>query len=36
MRALLVVLGLCGLWLTPIPNVAHGGPSQARQVGFAS
>jgi rare lipoprotein A len=36
MRTLLVVLGLCSLWLTPISDVAHGGPSQARQVGLAS
>jgi rare lipoprotein A len=36
MRTLLMVLGLFGLLLTPIPDVAHGGPSQARQVGLAS
>jgi rare lipoprotein A len=36
MRTLLVVLELCGLWLTLIPDVAHGGPSQATQVGLAS
>jgi rare lipoprotein A len=36
MRTLLVVLGLCGLWLMPISAVAHGGPSQAIQVGLAS
>jgi rare lipoprotein A len=36
LRTLLVVLGLCGLWLTPIPDVAHGVPSQVRQVGLAS
>jgi hypothetical protein len=34
MRTLLVVLGLCGLWLTPISDVAHRSPSQARQVGL--
>jgi rare lipoprotein A len=36
MRSLLVVLGVWALWLTPIPDVAQGGPSQARQVGLAS
>jgi rare lipoprotein A len=36
MRTLLMVVGLCGLLLTPIPSVAHGGPVKARQVGFAS
>ena len=39
-------LGLCGLWLAPIPDVASGGPAKAytvkttpvhiRQVGWAS
>jgi rare lipoprotein A len=32
MRTLLVVLGLCGLLLTPIPDVAHGGPAKTKQV----
>jgi hypothetical protein len=32
MRTLLVVLGLCGLLLTPIPDVAHGGPTRTKQV----
>ena len=36
MRILLVVLGLCGFWLIPLPHLADGGPSKARQVGFAS
>jgi rare lipoprotein A len=41
MRTLLVVLGLCGLLLTPIPDVAYGGPAKTkqvktRQVGLAS
>jgi rare lipoprotein A len=36
MRTLLMVVGLCGLLLTPIPSVAHGGPVKATQVGFAS
>jgi rare lipoprotein A len=36
MRTLLVVLGLCGFLLSPLPDVAHGGPAKARQVGLAS
>jgi rare lipoprotein A len=36
MRILLVVLGLCGLLLTPVPDVADGGTSKGRQVGWAS
>ena len=32
MRTLLVVLGICGLLLTPIPDVAHGGPGKTKQV----
>ena len=32
MRTLLMVLGLCGLMLTPIPDVAHGGPAKTKQV----
>jgi rare lipoprotein A len=32
MRTLLVVLGLCALLLTPIPDVAHGGPGKTKQV----
>jgi rare lipoprotein A len=32
MRTLLMVLGLCGLLLTPIPDVAHGGPTKTTQV----
>jgi rare lipoprotein A len=41
MRTLLLVVGLCGLVLTPIPDVAHGGPAkttpvQTTQVGWAS
>jgi rare lipoprotein A len=32
MRTLLMVLGLCGLLLTPIPDVAHGGPTKTKQV----
>jgi rare lipoprotein A len=36
MRTLLAVLGLCGLLLMPLPDVAHGGPSSTRQVGLAS
>jgi rare lipoprotein A len=41
MRTLLMVLGLCGLLLTPIPEVAYGGPAttkqvKATQVGWAS
>jgi rare lipoprotein A len=36
MRTLLAVLGLCGLLLMPLSDVADGGPSKARQVGLAS
>jgi peptidoglycan lytic transglycosylase len=36
MRILLVVLGLCGLLLMPLPDAADGGPSKTRQVGLAS
>ena len=36
MRTLLAVLGLCGLLLMPLPDVADGGPSSTRQVGLAS
>ena len=32
MRTLLIVVGLCGLLLTPIPDVAHGGPAKTKQV----
>jgi rare lipoprotein A len=33
MRTLLVVLGLLALLLTPIPDVARGGPAKTKQVG---
>jgi rare lipoprotein A len=36
MRTLLAVLGLCGLLLMPLSDVADGGPSKVRQVGLAS
>jgi rare lipoprotein A len=46
MRTLLMVLGLCGLLLAPLPDVVHGGPAKTthaktkqvktRQVGLAS
>lgn len=36
MRTLLAILGLCGLLLMPLPDVADGGPSSTRQVGLAS
>ena len=36
MRTLLAILGLCGLLLMPLPDVADGGPSRTRQVGLAS
>ena len=36
MRTLLAVLGLCGLLLIPLPDLADGGPPKARQVGLAS
>jgi rare lipoprotein A len=32
MRTLLMVLGLCGLLLTPMPEVAYGGPAKAKHV----
>jgi rare lipoprotein A len=32
MRTLLMMLGLCGLLLTPIPDVAHGGPATTKHV----
>ena len=36
MRRLLAIVGLLGIFLTPIPEAAFGGRSQAGQVGFAS
>jgi rare lipoprotein A len=36
MRTLLAVLGLCGLLLMPLSDVADGGSSKTRQVGWAS
>ena len=46
MRTFLMIVGLCGLSLTPLPDVAHGGPAKAKhgkaapvqttQVGLAS
>lgn len=41
MRTLLMVLGLCGLLLTPMPEVGYGGPAKTTpvkttQVGWAS
>jgi rare lipoprotein A len=32
MRTLLMTVGLCGLWLTPMPEVAYGGPTKTTQV----
>ena len=32
MRTLLISLGLCGLLLAPIPEVADGGPAKTRHV----
>ncbi len=32
MRTLLMVLGLCGLLLTPISEVAYGGPAKTNHV----
>src|SRR5687767_10533486 len=32
MRTLLVVLGLCGLLLAPMPDVASGGPAKTNHV----
>jgi rare lipoprotein A len=36
MRKWLVILGLIGLFLMPLPNMASGGPSNTKQVGLAS
>jgi len=36
MRRLLAIVGLLGIFLTPIPEAAFGGRAQAGQVGFAS
>lgn len=36
MRILLAILGLLGVLLTTVPDVAYGGSSQAGQVGWAS
>ena len=36
MRRLLAIVGLLGIFLTPIPEVAFGGRAQTSQVGFAS
>ena len=36
MRALLVVLGLLGVLLIPMPEETRGGPAQNSQVGWAS
>jgi rare lipoprotein A len=36
MRRLLAIVGLLGIFLTPIPEAAFGGRSQAGQVGLAS
>ena len=36
MRRLLVIVGLLGIFLTPLPEAAFGGRSQAGQVGIAS
>lgn len=36
MRALLAVVGLFGILLTPLPHLASGGPSKTAQVGLAS
>jgi rare lipoprotein A len=32
MRTLLMIVGLCGFWLTPMPEVAYGGPAKTTQV----
>jgi rare lipoprotein A len=32
MRTRLMIVGLCGLWLTPMPAVASGGPAKTTQV----
>ena len=36
MRRLLAIVGLLGIFLTPIPEAAFGGRAQAGQVGLAS
>jgi rare lipoprotein A len=36
MRALLAVVGLSGLLLTPFPHLASAGPAKTAQVGMAS
>jgi rare lipoprotein A len=36
MRRLLAIVGLLGIFLTPIPEVAFGGRAQAGHVGFDS
>ena len=36
MRTLLIVLGLCGFLLVPLPEVTYGGPAKTTQVGWAS
>jgi rare lipoprotein A len=36
MRTLLAILGLLGILLITVPDVAYGGSSQAGQVGWAS
>ena len=36
MRRLLAIVGLLGIFLTPIPEIAFGGRAQAGQVGLAS
>ena len=32
MRTRLMTVGLCGLWLTPMPEVAYGAPTRTTQV----
>ena len=32
MRTFLMIVGLCGLLLAPIPNVAHGGPAHTTRA----
>jgi len=32
MRMLRMMVGLCGLWRTPMPDVASGGPAKTTQV----
>src|SRR5215218_4659508 len=36
MKTRLAILGLLGVWLIAMPTEAHGGSSQAEQVGWAS